>query len=127
MSCGLLTPSITRFSKIHTLTSLPVVLCVPLNTFHNPTERGLRLEACPCVDAKFKVDELGVEVGVVWMVYAERDEDFPKRDVVAAANMIRYLRSILVATAVCLVQALLGYTEFDQRSLEGDPIGSWRS
>jgi hypothetical protein len=58
------------------------------------------------------------------MVYAEREEDFPKRDVVAAANMTRYLRSILLATAVCLVQASSGYTEFDQRSLEGDPIGS---
>jgi hypothetical protein len=94
LSCGLLTPSITRFSKIHTLTSFPVVLCVPLRTFHNPTERGFLLEACPCVDAKFKVDELGVEVGIVWMVYAERDDDFPKRDVVAAANMAIYLDRI---------------------------------
>jgi hypothetical protein len=91
LSCGLLTPSITRFSKIHTLTSFPVVLCVPLRTFHNPTESGLRLDDCPCVAAKFKDDELGVEVGVVWMVYAERDDDFPKRDVVAAANMTSVL------------------------------------
>ena len=31
-----------------------------------------------------------MEVGVVWIVYAERDDDFPKRDVVAAANMAKF-------------------------------------
>lgn len=78
------------------LTSLPVVLCVPLRTFHNPTEIGFLLDPCPFVDAKFEVDEPGVEVGVVWMVYADREDDFPKRDVVAAAvtvaNIVRVSR-----------------------------------
>ena len=41
------------------------------------------------MDERFKVDELGVEVGVVWMVYADSEDDFPKRDVVAAANISR--------------------------------------
>jgi len=53
----------TRLSNIQMLTSFPVVLCVPLNTFHNPTENGFRLDP-DAVAEKLDVDELGVEVGV---------------------------------------------------------------
>jgi hypothetical protein len=64
---GLLTPSMTRLSNIQILTSFPVVLCVPLKTFHNPTEKGFRLDPDGIAET-LDVDELGVEVDVEWMV-----------------------------------------------------------
>ena len=57
----------TRLSNIQILTSFPVVLCVPLNTFHSPTENGFRLDP-DGIEEKFDVDELGVEFGVECMV-----------------------------------------------------------
>jgi hypothetical protein len=57
----------TRLSKIQILTSFPVVLCVPLRTFHSPTENGFRLDP-DAVAEKLDVDELGVEAGVECMV-----------------------------------------------------------
>ena len=49
------------------------------------------------VDGRFVDDEDGVETGVVWIVYAERDEDLPNRDVVAAANMLLVLHLLYQA------------------------------
>lgn len=73
-----LTPSNTFFSKIHTLTSLFVVLCVALTTFQRPTVTALAEDVLPV--AGRLVDELaGDGPADVCSVYADKEDDFPKR------------------------------------------------
>jgi len=92
-SLPLRTPSSSRFSNTHTLTSLPVVLCVADMTFHRPTLNGCACAlgagddrpdldatptADPTADARLVVDDEG-DGPVECTVYADSVDDLPKR------------------------------------------------
>jgi hypothetical protein len=72
------TASSSFFSKIHTLTSLFVVLCVALSTFHRPTVT-LLLELAWAVPGRLAEDDAGEDPAEVCKVYADSDDDLPNK------------------------------------------------